>query len=210
MNDKTVFSIGHSQHEPEYFLQLLKQHEINYVIDVRSHPYSEFAQNYNRENLKRFLEENGVHYYFMGDYFGARRPEKKLYTSEGYLDFDKVRQDEKFSQGKNNVIKGIENGNRIAFMCVEKDPLDCHRAILVTKSFHDAGINVRHILSDGSVQTQEELENRLLGKYFPKRQQKSLFDENNLSEEQYLINAYKRQNKEIGYSMDAEMEKRIG
>jgi hypothetical protein len=70
--DKVLLSIGHSQHPVEYFIDLLKSHNVNYLLDVRSTPYSQFAANYNRENIKDMLQKNGIGYAYMGDYFGAR------------------------------------------------------------------------------------------------------------------------------------------
>ena len=199
---KVVLSIGHSQHEPEYFIKMLKEHNVNYVLDVRSVPYSQFASDYNRENIKALLSEHSINYSYMGNFFGARPLDKNLYSKEGYLDFKKARQSIPFIKGYNNVLKGIQQGNRIAFMCTEKDPMDCHRAILVTKAFSDSGIRVEHIMADNTIQTQEDLNLRLLNKYFPDRGQLNLFSPEIQTEAEYLEMAYQKRNKEIGYSIE--------
>lgn len=159
---------------------MLKTYNINYVIDVRSAPYSQFAPMYNRENLKIHLKKFAIRYVFMGKNFGARQEEDSLYSIEGYLDFAKVRNSINFLNGINNVLKGIAEGNRIVLMCTEKDPIECHRAIMVAKIFYESVVDVEHIMSDGKLQSHSELNERLMNMYFPDRKQISLFAEHNL------------------------------
>ncbi len=194
----TIYTIGHSQHQLEHFLDMLKKNNVNYVIDVRSTPYSKFAQDYDRENIKKYLEDNEIHYTYMGKHFGARQENQSLYTSEGYLDFSKVEESKFFQDAIQNVMKGMET-NRIALMCTEKQPIDCHRAILVGNAFFNKGCNVEHILPDGSVQTHGELNEELLDMYFPTRNQLHLFEVH--TEEGDLKEAYKMRNKAIGYNI---------
>lgn len=197
-----LFTIGHSQYKVEYFLSMLKNYNINYVVDVRSIPYSKFANNYNRENIKRILMDINIDYSFMGNYFGARPSDIKLYSAEGYVDFDKVKESSKFRQGLECVLKGIGMGNRIALMCTEKDPIDCHRSILVGNTFWENGIEVNHIISDITIQKHEELNERLKNIYFPERNQMSIFSIDNFIEEDYLKKSYLKQNKLIGYKLE--------
>lgn len=206
--DKVLLSIGHSQHPVEYFIDLLKSHNVNYLLDVRSTPYSQFAANYNRENIKDMLQKNGIGYAYMGDYFGARPTDYLLYSPSGYLDFEKVANSEKFKKGFNNVERGVNQGYRIAFMCTEKDPIECHRTILVTREFYKAGYLIEHIMPDNTIQTQDVINKRLLDMYYPNRNQISLFSSENLSKEQYINEAYKKQNKRIGYHIE-ELNKKI-
>lgn len=198
----TIFSIGHSQHDLDYFISLLKSHKINYVLDVRSQPYSRFAMEYNKESIQGTLEKSNIKYAFMGESFGARQMDRSLYSQKGYLDFEKVACGIKFRRAFDNVVKGVEQGNKIAFMCTEKDPIECHRAILVTNAFYNEGFMVEHIMPDNSIQTQQEVNRRLLDMYYPTRNQLSLFETNNLTEEQYLVEAYKKQNEKIGYYLE--------
>ena len=200
--NNVLMSIGHSQHQVEYFVYLLKTHEVNYVIDVRSTPYSQFAPDYNRENIKNILKDNAIEYAFMGAFFGARPKDSSLYLPDGYLNFRKVEDSLKFKKGFNNVVKGVDRGYRIAFMCTEKDPIECHRAILVTYAFYKAGYSIEHIMPDNTVQTQQDINKRLLDMYYPERNQLSLFESENLSAEQYLVEAYKKQNQKIGYHLE--------
>lgn len=201
-----LYTIGHSQHEVGYFVEMLKTHSVNYVIDVRSTPYSQYASNYNRENIKTSLKKVGIEYAYMGKYFGARPEDMHLYTKDGYLDFEKTRKSLKFQNGMWNVIKGIKAGNKVALMCTEKYPIECHRAIMVARTFYEANIGVEHILPDNSLESQEELNEQLMDIYFPDRYQVSLFSEKNKSDEKCLQEAYKLQNRKIGYHLQENVE----
>ena len=197
--EKTLLSIGHSQHQVDYFINLLKSHDVNYILDVRSTPYSQFAASYNRESIRPVLQSNGIEYAFMGNYFGARPTDSSLYSTKDIWIFEKVANSSRFKKGFDNVEKGVKQGFRIAFMCTEKDPIECHRAILVTNAFYKAGYSIEHIMPDNTIQTQQDINERLLDMYYPNRNQLSLFVSENLSAEQYLLEAYKKQNEKIGY-----------
>lgn len=198
-----LFTIGHTHHTHEEFLKLLRMHDINYILDVRSTPYSKFAEQFNREIIEKFLRRNGVAYNFMGKYFGARQTDTSLYTTEGYLDFEKTIGTEQFQMGVRNVILGLNKGNNIALMCTEKDPFDCHRAIMVARAFSLQGIEVNHILADGQIESHASIDEMLLDKYFPDRFQISLFEEE-ISDEERLRRAYQKRNKDIGYHIQKE------
>ena len=202
-----LFTIGHTNHSQEEFLQLLRANNITYLLDVRSTPFSQFTSQFNKDVIAAFLKKNGVNYNHMGKFFGARPMDKSLYTEQGYLDFEKARASENFQKGLENVTLGLDKGFNIALMCTEKDPFDCHRAIMVARGFELKGIDANHILPDGKIITQTELNNRLLDKYYPDRNQMSLFSEiSSLSEEEVLVLAYRRRNADIGYHIQNEEE----
>ncbi len=205
-----LYTIGHSQHKVEYFVGLLRQHDVNYVLDVRSVPYSRYAEQFNRESIAYQLKNSGINYSFMGNYFGARPRNTDLYCDEGYLDFERVRKSEQFLKGFNNVVMGLDKGNNIALMCTEKEPIDCHRAIMVSRAFELSGINVNHILENGELESQDRLNEKLINRYYPDRNfhQMSFFDYGDISTEgmsdaDLLVLAYRERNKEIGYRLGA-------
>lgn len=200
----TLYTIGHSTVSFERFLALLKKYNVDFLVDVRSVPYSEYAQQFNRESLKKNLKGHGIVYYYMGTYFGARRKERELYTPEGYLDFEKVREQDSFKQRVGSIITGLKRGNTIALMCTEKDPFDCHRAILVGRGFELAGVPVYHILHDESLQNQTDLNKRLLQHYFPHYREQDLFVSVQKTPEEYLVEAYRKRNRAIGYRLSTE------
>lgn len=200
-----LFTIGHSKHTQDYFLRLLKKYNINYLLDVRSTPYSKYAEQYNKESICTFLKREDIVYSFMGNSLGARPTDNTLYSEQGYLDFEKVAESEKFNKAIDNVLLGLSKKNKIALMCTEKDPFECHRAILIARAFSKRGVEVNHILADGSIQTQRELDNRLLEKYFPDWNQLSIFNyKNNIDEKEYLDQAYRKRNIDIGYNLKEE------
>lgn len=198
-----VYTVGHSNHPIEEFLKLLVKHNINCVCDVRSMPYSRFTEQYNRENIKKYLSEHNIKYLFFGEEFGARREEKSLLT-DGMVDFEKVAKNEKFIRGIERIEKGLEKGYRIALMCTEKEPIECHRTILVSRNLFLKGMAILHILSDGTAVYHQKIEEELVEKYFPNRNQLSLFDMNETID--YLKEAYKKANSDIGYRKEDDDE----
>lgn len=198
----SLFTIGHTNHTHEKFLNLLQIHDINYVLDIRSVPYSKYTPQFNKEPISYYLKENNIDYYQMGKYFGARPDDKNLYSEKGYLDFEKARKSKNFIIGLENIKKGLQKGNNIAFMCTEKDPFDCHRAIMVSRGFELEGIEVQHIHEDGHLESQETIEQRLL-KHFEKKRKIDIhqlsFLSENKSVDDWLTDAYRLRNMEIGF-----------
>lgn len=201
----SLFTIGHSTHTQEYFLGLLRQHNIDYVLDVRSSPFSKFASWFNKDVIEEYLKKNNIVYCPMGKFFGARPTDRTLYCAEGYLDFEKTRASELFKKGLDNVMLGLASGHNIALMCTEKDPFDCHRTIMVSRGFELNGVNVQHIHADGHLETQDEINIRLLDNLEKKENvdihQISLFEQPK-SEKEWLEDAYRLRNKEIGFNIN--------
>ncbi|WP_026198893.1 DUF488 family protein [Desulfitobacterium hafniense] len=199
-----LYTIGHSLHSIDQFNKLLNNHDVNCVIDVRSTPYSKYSPQFNTNELRKFLSINHKSYIFMGEEFGARRSDSSLYDIDGLLDFEKVIKSAFFQAGVKRVKSGLNKDYKIAFMCTEKEPLDCHRSILVGRAFHDEGFEVLNIHEDGSVENQKGLEERLLDLYFPDRNQTSIFDilQGGRSKEELVVEAYQLRNREIGYKIE--------
>lgn len=195
----TVFTIGYTGFQLSDFIQTLKDNRILLLIDVRSLPYSRQYPDYNKENLSNVLANHKIYYRNYSLEFGARQKEKKYYPN-GYLDFNIFSKSEQFISGVEKLKQAMLQDYTFALMCSEKDPVKCHRAILVARAFHLSGYDVVHLLPDGKKTTQTDLEERLLDKFFPDRLQLDLFFEN-LTTEEYIEEAYKKQNAIIGYSM---------
>jgi uncharacterized protein (DUF488 family) len=146
----TVFTIGHSTHPLHRFVGLLQQHGITALCDVRSKPYSRINPQFNREGLKQSLREIGIKYVFLGKELGARSEDPGCYE-HGKVQYDRVAQTDLFRQGLNRVQEGMKQ-YRIALMCAEKEPLECHRTILVARHLVARGLNVKHIHADGRLE----------------------------------------------------------
>ncbi|MEW6622206.1 MAG: DUF488 domain-containing protein [Bacillota bacterium] len=111
-----LYTIGHSVHSVDRFIELLNNYHINCVIDVRSTPYSKFAPQYNISEIRKVLKNNQKYYIFMGEEFGARRSETLLYDSSGFLDFERVIKSNLFQSGVKRVKNGLNKGFTIAFI----------------------------------------------------------------------------------------------
>jgi uncharacterized protein (DUF488 family) len=187
-----VFTIGHSNLEIGAFLSLLRRHGVEVVADVRSSPYSQYNPQFNRETLKRALEIGGIRYEFMGDELGARRTERECYVN-GRVDYDRVAETASFKAGIQKVLDAAPV-SRVALMCAEKDPIQCHRTVLIARRLAQLGARVRHILSDGSLEDQSSAEQRLL--------QAGGLPESDLfrSRDDLVAEAYSLQARRIAYS----------
>lgn len=154
-----LFTIGHSNHSLEHFLELLRLHSIQVLVDVRSSPYSSRLPQFNREPLKAALRAAGIRYLFLGDELGARRSERDCFVG-GVAKYERIVKSSAFKSGIERVTKGIQRF-RSSLMCAEKDPLECHRTILVCRHLRDVA-QIQHIRGDGSLESQEDAETRLM------------------------------------------------
>jgi uncharacterized protein (DUF488 family) len=199
VNRPIIYTVGHSTHQLDFFLELIKTVEINCIVDVRSIPASAHNPQYNQDSFKRFLKYNHITYLHFAKEFGARQTDSDLLDNEGKLDFEKVRKTRQFNHGLERIWQGVDKGFRIALMCSESEPLDCHRFSMVSIGLENDGFEVNHILKDRSIKTNLELEKELLKKYEKKTPQSNLF-EPNITIETQLREALKLKNKEIGFS----------
>ncbi len=195
-----IYTIGYTSFSIDDFLLQLKLYNIHCLIDVRSNPVaSEYYQIYSKNTLEPILNKNKIYYRNYAREFGARQTDL-LFYSNNQLDFQKFVNSQNFIDGVEKIKKGMALGYNFVLMCAEKDPINCHRAIMVGKGLRDQGLSVNHILSDKSIITQNDIETRLLNLYFPNRSQLSLFECKN--DEILLEEAYALQNKKIGYKIE--------
>jgi Protein of unknown function, DUF488 len=155
-SERTLISVGHSNKSIEQFLQLLGKQGIEVVADVRSHPYSRFAPHFNREPLTEALARTGLRYVFLGRELGGRPEGDQFYDDDGHVLYGRVAQTPLFLAGIERLERGLERF-RLAMMCSEEDPTDCHRRLLVARVLNDRGINVAHLRGDGTVQPETAL-----------------------------------------------------
>jgi uncharacterized protein (DUF488 family) len=193
----TVFSIGHSNHDIGSFIRLLKIYDIGAVADVRSHPYSRFAPQYSRENLKISLADANISYVFLGAELGARSDDPACYE-HGRVQYDRLAKQPIFNTGIQRIIEGAKR-YRIAIMCAEKEPADCHRTLLVGRVLFESGVHVDHIHADATHESHEQLETRLLTMcHLPSG---DMFR----TKEQFIDDAYRIQAQRVAY-LDEDMD----
>lgn len=188
----TVFTIGHSDHSREHFERLLKSARITAIADVRSAPYSRRAPHFSKDELRHSLREIGIVYSYLGHELGGRPRDKSFYCA-GTADYEKMANTAFFKKGISRVISGAAR-YRIALLCAERDPLDCHRCLLVGRELSRQGVQVEHILSDGSCQTHAAIETRLL------KAANSREDDLFVSRDERIASAYRERSRKIAYS----------
>ena len=155
-----VLSIGHSNHPWPAFLDLLQRNEVGAIVDVRSMPASRRYPQFNRDAFERALGEAGVGYRFLGDRLGGRPKDTVCYAG-GAVDYARVAATSAFREGLDELAT-LAQKKRCCLLCAERDPLDCHRAILVARHLAPKGFSISHIHGDGRVETQAEFEKRLI------------------------------------------------
>lgn len=155
-----LFTIGHSIHSVERFIDLLKMHGITALCDVRSSPYSRYTPQFNRESLKDELVRYRIIYLYLGAELGPRSSDPTCYEN-GKVQYNRLADKDLFQQGLGRLRKGMTT-HRIALMCAEKDPLTCHRMLLVCRNLRGDDIVIRHILEDGSLEDNRDTEIRIM------------------------------------------------
>jgi len=187
-----VYTIGHSTHSIERFIELLVSYSVTAVADVRSRPYSRFNPQFNRETLRAALKTRGVSYVFLGRELGARCEDRSCYV-DGRVRYDLLARTGPFQEGLTRVAEGAAS-HRIALMCAEKDPLTCHRAILVCRHLATRGIAAQHVLEDGRLESHDDAISRLLSELGIA--ERDLFR----GREQLIAEAYDRRGQQIAYT----------
>ena len=156
----TIFTIGHSNHPVEEFLSLLKSQAVELLVDVRSAPFSRFSSHFNRGLLAASLRQCGMEYLFLGNELGARSDDPSCYEG-GRVQYDRLAATALFRSGIDRVLRESSQ-HQVALMCAEKEPLDCHRTLLVAPALAHRACSVVHILADGSVEPHVATLQRLL------------------------------------------------
>lgn len=150
----TLYSIGHGNKAFEEFEKELKSFNIQYLIDVRSKPYSKWNPSFNQDMLKFLLQEKGYVYVYMGDSIGGMPSDTSCYT-DGHIDYAKVKEKDFFKAGLMRLLTAEEKGLRVAIMCSESEPGKCHRSKLIGQELLKYGISLNHIVGVEKIQSQE-------------------------------------------------------
>lgn len=195
-NLPVLYTVGHSVHPIGDFIDILGKNRIDAVADVRSSPYSKFTPQFNRDQLKQSLQEHGMQYVFLGAELGARRDEPECYENNKVI-YRKVADLPGFKSGISRLREGAEK-MRIAIMCAEKDPLTCHRTVLVAHFSREQFSDTLHILEDGSIESRAEADLRLLREY--KLEKEDFFN----SYGERLALAYSKRAEKIAYEENQE------
>ena len=156
-----VFTVGHSNHPLEAFINLVVRHGIDEVADVRSAPYSRYTPHFNYDPLQQALDDIGIAYAYLGGELGGRPADRSCYDSDGRVLYDRIAETTQFDDGIRSVIRAAAE-RRVALLCTEKEPLECHRTLLVARALAERGLPIAHILADGGLESHDDAMARLV------------------------------------------------
>lgn len=157
MTMSAIYTIGYGSREMPAFIAVLKAHEIGYLIDVRSAPYSKFKPEFSRNALEATLKEHGIRYLYMGDQLGGQPKDADCYDAEGKVLYERIAEKDFYRAGIARLEKAFRQGLCIALMCSEGKPEMCHRSKLIGATLDGLGIPVLHIDEEGRLQTQADV-----------------------------------------------------
>lgn len=186
-----VLTIGHSTMSIDAFLAILRQTGVTVVADVRTSPFSRRLPHFSRDELRAALKDNDVKYVFLGKALGGRPLDKRLYC-DGVADYERMASEPTFLEGLDRVMKGATE-HVIALMCSERDPLDCHRCLLVGRALAERLVHVDHILHDGRLIDHDGIEQKLL------EMSGAEMDDLFASRDDRLATAYKKMAKKVAF-----------
>jgi uncharacterized protein (DUF488 family) len=188
-----IYTIGHSTHSVQDFIVLLKSRGITGIADVRSAPFSRFQPQFNRETLANSLNDSGIEYVFVGDALGGRSPNEEDFEN-GRVVYARLKQNARFENGIQRVILGSEKYT-LALLCSEKEPLECHRTLLVGQTLFEQSVSVTHIHANGTIESHENAIQRLLKSF--KLDEPDLFR----TDEEIVRDALLRQEQRVAFTL---------
>jgi hypothetical protein len=152
----TIFTIGHSNLDPDTFLALLRHHRLETLVDVRSAPYSRFAPHFSRGAIDGLLDDAGIHYVWAGDVLGGRPDDPACYRGgvvrRGNVDYEAMARRSSYQEGVAHLVEHAGQWATVV-MCSEEDPRHCHRHRLIEQSLRAHEAVVLHIRRDGTLET---------------------------------------------------------
>jgi len=149
-----IYTIGYGSRDMTAFIAALKAHEIGYLIDVRSAPYSKFKPEFSRNALEATLKEHGIRYLYLGEQLGGQPKDAGCYDADGKVLYERVAEKESYRAGIARLEKAFRQGLRVAVMCSEGKPELCHRSKLIGATLDEMGIPVLHVDEADQLQTQ--------------------------------------------------------
>ena len=155
MSDGVIYTIGYGARSLDELIATLRLHNIEYLVDVRSQPYSRHKPEYTKAALEQSVREAGLRYVFMGDSLGGRPADPEYYSGEK-VDYVKLREAPFYKEGITRLRTALDKGLALALMCSEGKPHECHRSKLISVTLESSGIEVRHIDEHGELKSQAE------------------------------------------------------
>ncbi|WP_185711693.1 DUF488 domain-containing protein [Conchiformibius steedae] len=160
-----IYSIGHGNRSTETFFAILKQYEIDFLIDVRTNPFSRFNSDFSREKLEIICKDYSVTYLFLGDSLGGRPANRACYDESGHVLYDKVMETELFIKSANRLITAYNKNLSVVCMCSESKPCECHRSKMIGRYLSSKNIDMKHIDELGKLVDQSTVMQQVTGGY---------------------------------------------
>ena len=157
-----ILTLGYGKRSIDEAIRLLRQHDVRFLVDIRSVPWSRHHPDFARKALKEHLAGQDIIYLFLGEELGGRPNDQSCYDGNGRVDYEACRRRPAFGEGISRLRRAWEQGQRVALLCSESRPEACHRSKLVGAALAEEGIEVLHLDEDGTLISQEEVMNRLL------------------------------------------------
>lgn len=164
-NQVPIYSIGHGNRTVEEFFSLLQKYEINFLVDVRTNPFSRFHTHFSRINLEEICKQYGVTYLFLGDDLGGKPSNRACYDEQGHVIYERVMQTENFIHSATRLITAYNKNLKVACMCSELKPCDCHRSKMIGRYLDDNNVEMQHIDEKGRLVSQNSVINQITGGY---------------------------------------------
>jgi len=162
MSQLPIYTIGYGAREIDTFLDVLKRYQIDYIVDVRSKPYSRYKPEFSKRPLEQELTNNKIRYVFMGDSLGGQPDDPSCYDEAGKVDYEKCRQRPQFLAGIKRLYTAHEQQLRVALMCSEGKPENCHRTKLIGQVLHEDGIEVQHLDENNDLLSHNQIMLRII------------------------------------------------
>lgn len=157
MKEHLIYTIGYGNRKIDDFIKILLSFDIQYLIDVRSRPYSKFNPAFSQDELKVFLKNSGIKYGFLGDTLGGRPDCPCCYDSEGKVDYEEIKKQDFFREGLSRLKMAHEKKLKIVLMCSESKPEECHRTKLIGEELVREKIKLGHIDESGKLKSQSDI-----------------------------------------------------
>lgn len=166
-----LLTLGYGKRSIDETIALLQAHDVRFLVDVRSAPYSRHHPDFSHDALRQHLAACDIAYLFLGEELGGRPDNPACYDEEGRVDYTACRRQPLFQEGIGRLCTAWEQGQRVALLCSESRPEECHRSKLIGVALAAQGIELIHLDHDDTPLSQHEVMDRLLGG------QLALFDE---------------------------------
>lgn len=161
MQETTIYSIGHGSKKIEDFISELKSFGIQYLLDIRSKPFSKWNPQFNQAPLELVLKAHGIIYVFAGATLGGLPDDRSCYDSNGKVVYDLIKEKAFFKQGLDRLVTANDKGINLTIMCSESKPEECHRSKLIGQELLKKNISIKHIVSVDKTKSQGVVMNEL-------------------------------------------------